>query len=85
MAKEGWISPWAFQDDALSADDLGRSAMANKYIIERMLDDGILEKLNLAPALANKIKALEKKIKAMEKVAAQPPAVGTEEGGSDGQ
>jgi hypothetical protein len=40
MAEKGWVSKWAFQDDALSADDLGRAAMADGFIQNAKLDTG---------------------------------------------
>jgi len=56
----GWISKNAFQEGALAADDLGREATADGYIIPRMLHRNIRAKLDLIAELEKRIKALEK-------------------------
>lgn len=56
----GWISPHAFQTGALSADERGRQATQDGYIILRMLDKSISDKLALIGALGKRLKALEK-------------------------
>ena len=55
----GWISKHALQEGALAADDMGRKAMADGYIIPRMLDGDIKAKLNLIDRLEERVKALE--------------------------
>ena len=38
MAKKGWISPYAFQNNALSRDELGRLAMEDGFVNDEKLD-----------------------------------------------
>lgn len=40
MATKGWISPYAFQDNALSADALGRAAMQDGFLTNEKHNKG---------------------------------------------
>ena len=42
MAEKGWIHKFAFQDDALSADTVGRAAMQDNYIQRGKIEDGAI-------------------------------------------
>lgn len=39
MADKGWVGKYAFDNDALSADTLGRSAMADGFIVDAKIND----------------------------------------------
>lgn len=59
----GWLSKQAFHEKALAADDVGRQAMDDKYIIMRMLDDDITAQLAKVDELEKRLEALVRKIK----------------------
>lgn len=42
MADEGWVSPQAFKNDALSADTTGRSAMQDGFVVNAKVADSTL-------------------------------------------
>jgi len=39
MAEKGWIHKYAFQDDALAADNYGRDAMEDGYLQNAKIED----------------------------------------------
>ena len=50
MATGGWISAYAFQDGALSADTLGRAAMAANFLQTTHVADAQITYAKLASA-----------------------------------
>lgn len=48
MAERGWIHKFAFEDDALSADTDGRSAMQDSYLQNAKVQDGTLTAVKTA-------------------------------------
>lgn len=48
MAEKGWVSKWAFQNDALAADTEGREAMADSYILNAKIADSQITAAKLA-------------------------------------
>lgn len=62
MADKGWIVKWALGNKCLAADEVGRSAMEDGYVIMRMLDKSISAKLSKIGTLEKRLKALEKAI-----------------------
>ena len=48
MAEQGWIHPFAFQNDALSADTVGRQAMADGFVQNAKIEDATITAGKLA-------------------------------------
>ena len=55
----GWISKHALQEGLLAADEVGRQAMGDGYIVIRMLGPELRQKLTILEQLEKRIKALE--------------------------
>ncbi len=51
MADGGWIGKQAFQNGALAADSVGRSAMASNYVQTAHIADGQITYAKLANAV----------------------------------
>ena len=51
MAEKGWIPKWAFEDNALSADTVGRAAMQDGYIQNAKIADATIEVDKLSASL----------------------------------
>jgi len=50
MADKGWISKYAFQNNALTADDIGRLAMQDGYLINDKIADSQITPAKMASA-----------------------------------
>ena len=51
MPAHGWINKFAFEDNALTADALGRAAMEDGYIQNQKVEDGTLTVAKLSSTL----------------------------------
>ena len=74
----GWISKHALQEGALAADEIGRKAMADGYILPRMLSWDIRVRLF-------ELAQLEKRLKALEEAKAELAPAPAEEAPSEEQ
>lgn len=48
MADKGWIGPYAFENDALSANTLGRSAMADGFLTNAKIAESTITLAKMA-------------------------------------
>jgi len=51
LAEKGWIHKFAFQNDALSADTVGREAMQDGYVTGTKIASATIEVANLSATL----------------------------------
>jgi len=51
-AEKGWIHRFAFEDEALSAETVGRAAMQDSYITNAKINNGEITAGKLAPKAA---------------------------------
>jgi len=42
MAEKGWLSKYAFQNEALAKDSVGRSAMEDQFVNTAKIEDGAI-------------------------------------------